>query len=187
MKITATILLCLGVLTCRSSVGQDTNKSTDALRQAGEVRHIDLKLDMPEGLGSVLMSEQPTLYLVQVPVGGGRSLTKYPSPDVSNLVLQVWLLKADGSSVHQQEQPDLTVIGNAGWDTYSMDYTFNKVPSSELAGIVLQVNGKLYCREITSGMISAADTPINAFCGRWQSERGDSYKFLSDGTYEHWQ
>ena len=187
MKITATSLFCLAVLTCRSSDRQDTNILTEALKQAGEVRHVDLKMEMPGGLGSVLMSDQPALYLVQVPVGGGSSFKKYSPPDVSSMGLQVWLLKADGTSVRQREKPSLMGIGNAGWDTDYMIYTFNKVPSNELGGIVLQVKGQLYCRKITSSMIGPADTPLNALCGRWQSERGDSYEFLSDGTYEHWQ
>jgi len=144
-------------------------------------------MDMPGGFGPVAMSDQPALYLVQLPVGGGSSFTNHPPPDVSSLGLQVWLLKTDGTAVHPRGKPSRIGIGNAGWDTDYMIYTFNKVPSNELAGIILQVKGKLYSREITSGMIGPAHTPLNALCGRWQSEGGGSYEFESDGTYEHWQ
>jgi len=133
------------------------------------------------------MSEQPTLYLVQIPIQGRSSFDKYSAPDVKSLGLQVWLLKRDGTTVHQQQKPTMIGIGNAGWDTDYMEYTFNKVPSDELAGIILQVKGKLYCSEITTNIILPADTPLNALCGRWQSEQGDSFEFLADGTYEHWQ
>jgi hypothetical protein len=191
MKIAASILFCLSVLTCRSSDGQDTNKTAEVSGQANriaeEVRHIDLKMDMPGGSGSVLMSEEPTLYLVQLRVGGGSSFEKRPPPDVSSLGLQVWLLKADGTTIHQHDKPTLIGIGNAGFDTDYMIYTFDNVPSNELAGIVLLVKGKLYCREINDSMIGPTQTPLNALCGRWQSEQGDSYEFASDGTYEHWQ
>jgi hypothetical protein len=37
---------------------------------------------------------------------------------------------------------------NAGWDSFDMIYAFDKVPSDELAGIVLRAKGKLYCQEI---------------------------------------
>jgi len=141
MKITTPIVVCLSILVCYFSDAQDTNKTV-------EVRHIDLKMDMPGGFGSVLMSEQPTLYLVQLPVGGGSSFEKHPAPDVESLGLQVWLLRADGATISQRDKPTLIGISNAGSDTDYMMYTFARGASDELAGIVLQVKGKLYCREI---------------------------------------
>jgi hypothetical protein len=187
MKINATILFCLAVLTWCSSRGQDTNKPIEVWNQTEGIRHIDLKIDMPDGLGPVSMSDQVAMYVVQLPIGGASSFAKYSPPDASGLGLQVWLLKTNGTAVNQRTKPHIIGIGNAGWDTYYMIYTFDRVPSNELAGIVFQVKGKFYSREITSSMIGAATTPLNAVCGRWQSEQGETFEFVSDGTYERWQ
>ena len=113
-----------------------------------KVRHIDLKMEMPGGFGSVLMSEQPTVFLVQLPIGGGSSFVKRPPPDVNSLDLQVWLLRKDGTAIPQHDKPTSIGIANAGSDTDYMIYTFEKVASYELAGIVVRVKGKLYCQEI---------------------------------------
>jgi hypothetical protein len=186
MKITAFILFCLSMVTGFSSNGQDTN-TPDGWNQTDGPRHIDLKLQMPGNLGPVIMSEELQLDEVSLTVGGGSSFKPYPAPDVSGLGLQVWLLKKDGTSVPQLNKPYLIGIGNAGWDTDYMIYAFKKIPSSELAGIVVQVKGTLYSEAITSSMIRMAETPFNDLCGRWQSEQGDSYEFSTDGTYQHWK
>src|SRR5262245_20379937 len=122
MRTTAVILFCLGVMTCRSSHGQDTNKPVDAWNVTDGIRHIDLKMEMPGGLGPISMSEQSMIYVVQLTVGSGRSSENYSAPDVSSLGLQVWLLKADGTSVPPRDKPGLIGIGNAGWDTHYMTY-----------------------------------------------------------------
>lgn len=193
MKVGAFILLCLSVLTSLCSDGQDTNKTAEVLGKAQgnfEEGDIDLKMDMPEGLGSVRMVEAPRLYIVRLPVElpvAGTSFLNHPAPDVSSLGLQVWLLQPDGTTFPQFRKPSLTGIAFAGRESYSMLYTFTRLPSIELAGIIVQVKGKLYCREITKSMIEAAYTPLNALCRRWQSEHGDNYEFFSDGKYVHWQ
>jgi hypothetical protein len=150
MKILKILAVCVGVVICQLCVAQDTNKVTGALskarRAAMEVKHIPLTINY--GLGHVLMSEQPTLYSVQLPIGGGSSFEKYPTPDVGSLGLQVWLLRTDGTAIPQHGKPDQVGIGNAGWDNLYMIYTFDKGASSELAGIVVRAKGKLYCQEI---------------------------------------
>ena len=148
MKITVSIAFCLGILICHSSDAQNTNRTTEVGHVAEEIRNIDLKMDMPGGFGSVLISELPTSYLVRLPVHNGIPVKEYSLPDLSGLGLQVWLLKTDGTSVPQRGKPRLAGMQNAGWDSFDMIYAFDKVPSDELAGIVLRAKGKLYCQEI---------------------------------------
>lgn len=142
--------VCVALVMCQPSDAQNTNKVAQALskaRQAAmEVKHIPLSINY--GLGHVLMSEQPTLYSVQLPIGGGSSFEKYPTPDVDSLGLQVWLLRTDGTAIPQQGKPGEVVIGAAGRDNVYMFYTFDKGASNELAGIVVRAKGKLYCEEI---------------------------------------
>src|SRR5215467_11055621 len=113
----ATALFCLAALIWRFSQGQNTNTTTEAWNQTEGVRHFDLKMDMPGGLGPVAMSDQVAMYVVQLPVGGGSSFEKHSPPDVSSLGLQVWLLKTNGTAVNQRAKPSLIGISNAGWDT----------------------------------------------------------------------
>ena len=113
-----------------------------------KIIHYDLNLDVPGGYGAVLFSEQPTIYVFEVPVGGGPSLEKRPVPDLESLGLQVWLLKADGTTIPRDSQPASITIGNAGGDTDCVIYTFTKLPAGKPVGVVLRVKGKLYCREI---------------------------------------
>jgi hypothetical protein len=149
MKISTIFAACL-VMICQTSNAQTTNKPTAALSHASQtaedVKHTVLNIDY--GLGHVLMSEQPTIYAVQLPVGGGSSFKEYPAPDVAGMGLQVWLLRADGTTIPQRGKPAQIGIGNAGWDNLFMIYTFDRGVSNELAGIVVRAKGKLYCQEI---------------------------------------
>jgi len=150
MKNLKILAVCLGMMIGQFCNAQNTNKVTGALskaRQAAmEVKHIPLTINY--GLGHVLMSEQPTLYSVQLPIGGGSSFEKYPAPDVESFGLQVWLLRTDGTAIPQHGKPGEIEIGGAGWDNVYMLYTFDKGASNELAGIVVRAKGKLYCQEI---------------------------------------
>jgi hypothetical protein len=150
MKIAASLAFALGILICHSSRAQSTDAATKISKEASPVRFSDVKINY--GFGSVLMSEQPKLYTVQLPVGGGSSFEKHPYPDVSGWGLQVWLLKADGTAVPQQGKPSLVRIGNAGSDMDYMVFAFAEKPGStdELAGVTVRVKGKFYCHEITA-------------------------------------
>jgi len=149
MKVTIFFAL-FALALCHHSNAQTTNNTsatlTRAHRAAVDVKHIPLSIDY--GLGHVLMSEQPTLYSVQLPIGGGSSFKKLTPPDATGFGLQVWLLKTDGTVIPQSGKPGQIEIGNAGWDNYYMFYTFDKGSSNELAGIVVRVKGKLYSQEI---------------------------------------
>ncbi len=104
-------------------------------------------VDLP--MGQAIFSIQPSNFLLQVPIGGRKigeilSMTNYNALD-----LQVWLLKADGASIPQLHKPSMSSIGSLGdYVTDYMDYEFPKVPVNELSGVVVRLNGKLYCHKI---------------------------------------
>jgi hypothetical protein len=65
---------------------------------------------------------------------------------------QVWLLRKDGTTVGELRQPietmDRASVRDFGLVTYGMLFTFQPVPSQDLTGVVVSLNGKLYVREI---------------------------------------
>ncbi|MGH7991130.1 MAG: hypothetical protein ACREDS_13190, partial [Limisphaerales bacterium] len=65
---------------------------------------------------------------------------------VNGLRRQAWLLKADGTSIPQSHKPQIFGSGNAGWENDWQVFVFSRKPTDEIAGIVLSVSGKLYCR-----------------------------------------
>jgi hypothetical protein len=146
MKIGAFLAFCLSMLACCSSNAKEPAKVPGL---PSHFRHIDAKMDIPGGFGDVLMTEQPTFYSVQVPVGSARVDRKWTPPDLTGIGLQVWLLRADGAMIRQVQKPSLVTIGNFGsYGTIYMVYAFGRNPTNDLARIVIQVNGKLYGREI---------------------------------------
>jgi hypothetical protein len=146
----AIIFVVLAVLPCHHSNAQATNKPAEifsrARRGAVEVKHIPLSIDY--GFGHVLMSEQSTVYSVQLPIGSKSSSEKHEPLDPGSLNLQVWLLKTDGTAIPKHGKPGEVEIGSMGWDNYYMMYTFDKGSSNELAGIVVRAKEKLYVQEI---------------------------------------
>jgi|GEM_PF-3337904 len=139
LKIVGVFAAILCLLACRSVPAQSTN--TPAVKK---VQHIDLKIDY--GFGRVLMSEQPAVYAVQLPMG--KPAEEGAASDANSLDPQVWLLKTDGTTVPARARPTHVGIGMAGRVTHYMMYTFDKVPADELAGIVVRAGGKLFCEEI---------------------------------------
>ena|SRR5215469_10629970 len=149
MKIAAFLAFCLSILVCGHADAKDPNQVPGL---PSHFRHIDAKMDIPGGFGNVLMTEQPTFYSVQVPVGSARVDGKWALPDLEGIGLHVWLLRADGAMVPQLHKPSLVTIGSFGnYGTIYMVYAFERVPTNNLARIVIQVNGKLYNREIAAG------------------------------------
>ena len=145
-KIAAFLAVCLSVLVCFPADAGDPSKVPGL---PSHFRHIDAKMDIPGGFGDVLMTEQPTFYSVQVPVGSARVDGKWALSDLERVGLHVWLLTADGAMIPQIHKPSLVTIGNFGNNgTIYMVYAFGRNPTNDLARIVIQVNGKLYGREI---------------------------------------
>jgi len=71
---------------------------------------------------------------------------KFPRP-LKDLAIQVWLLRADGTTVVQKSKLNFA-IGNAGESTDTMMFVFDRIAPNELAGVVARVDGKLFVREI---------------------------------------
>jgi hypothetical protein len=149
MKIAASLAFCLNILVCDASDAKEANQVPGL---PSHFRHIDAKMDIPGGFGDILMTEQPTFYSVQVPVGSARADRKWTLADLTGIGLQVWLLTADGAMIRQLQKPSLVTVGNFGnYGTVYMVYAFERNPTNDLARIVIQVNGKLYGREIGAG------------------------------------
>src|SRR5215472_17145983 len=138
MKIAAFLAFCLRILVCGPADAREPSKVPGL---PSHFRHIDAKMDIPGGFGDILMTEQPTFYSVQVPVGSTRVDRKWTPPDLMGIGLQVWLLRADGAMIPQLQKPSLVTIGNFGnYGTTYMVYGFERNPTNELARIVIQVN-----------------------------------------------
>ena len=125
--------------------------SLGSLRSAEHIsKHFVVDLKLPDSLGQLIVSEQSTLILVQVPVAGSNE--KRPAPDASKLGLQVWLLRTDGTAILQRSGGAGPVgIGGGGVINWFVTFDFAKVPLSEISGIVLRKAGKLYCHELPVG------------------------------------
>ena len=62
---------------------------------------------------------------------------------------QVWLLRNDGTSLHQTGKPLMVGIGRQeGVAVFSLIYRFEHVPLEELSGAVVEVDGKLYTTKL---------------------------------------
>jgi hypothetical protein len=64
--------------------------------------------------------------------------------------IQAWLLRADGTALAQASPPGHVGVGNAGESTDIVAFTFNRAPATEIAGVVVSVNGSLYIRKISN-------------------------------------
>jgi hypothetical protein len=67
---------------------------------------------------------------------------------LAGLPIQVWLLRADGTTVTQQQTPSRSGGFQSIPPTDDRRFTFAPVPANELSGVVVSENGKLYVREI---------------------------------------
>jgi hypothetical protein len=126
--------------------GDAMNIVHDQISGMGDVPTIDIKL---AGLdGQIFLTEQPTLFTVQMVVASYRDDERHATPEVSELHRQVWLVRTDGTSIPQSIKPDVIGISNGGYVDESLIFTFQKKSTNEVAGIVMSVGGKWYCRAI---------------------------------------
>ncbi|MDB6024402.1 MAG: hypothetical protein JWM68_625 [Verrucomicrobiales bacterium] len=136
---------------------------TSTVSQADEdskSRILDFKI--AGGFGSGFLREQETVITIQWPVASGKLGDKHSLPDPKTLRLQFWLLKADGSAVQQTSKPSPISFGSfADYSTDYMIYTFAKVPTNEISGVVMSLDGTLYCQEFGNkkSKIEASNTP----------------------------
>lgn len=100
------------------------------------------------GFGPALLCQQSWGFSLQVPVGGEKGGP--PKLPISNTnKVQAWLLKTDATAVQQSSKPSLINLwGIADLSEDYQFYSFAKVPVNELAGVVVSLNGKLYCHLI---------------------------------------
>jgi hypothetical protein len=147
-KVILCITFVLSVFICSLATrGEDTNTvHNEKYPGVGNVRTINLK--MPGLNDTVFFNEQPTLFTVQIIVDGYRDNKEHITPKAGDLHRQVWLLRADGTAISQSQEPAVISISNAGWSNDYLIFGFQKKSTNEVAGIVVSVNGKLYCREL---------------------------------------
>ena len=113
-------------------------------------------LAIPGKIDSLMLCRQSASFVVWV---RGSFQDSPKGPDVlGGLRLQIWLLRTDGTSVPPAGKPALMrfvqsepVSWPRGKPRYqdSMMYIFGDVPTRDLDGIVVRVEGKLYCFKIT--------------------------------------
>jgi hypothetical protein len=63
---------------------------------------------------------------------------------------QVWVLRRVGTALAQIQPPTVPVVGsgNGGWSHEHMDFQFENAEQSELAGVVVWADGKIYSQEM---------------------------------------
>lgn len=126
----------------------------------------DVKLVSPQGIrlngsGPAIFREQAACYSVQVPIGFLKNWRERREADMA----QVWLLRTDGTAIPQIAEPFVFSQGTLG--DYVTDYlfcTFPKVPVAELASVVVNCRGRLYCHEIKkTGEPVLGELPLDSF------------------------
>jgi len=69
------------------------------------------------------------------------------------MTIQVWLLRADGTTVTKQETPSRSGGFQSIPPTDYRRFTFAPVPAKDLVGVVVSENGKLLVREIKPNQV----------------------------------
>jgi hypothetical protein len=75
---------------------------------------------------------------------------KHTRPKVDELHRQVWLLQADGTSIPQSRKPMIVGVGNGGYEEDRLSFTFKRKSTNVVAGIVVNVNGRLFCEHLSN-------------------------------------
>jgi hypothetical protein len=99
-----------------------------------------------------LSAEIPNLAVESQPSGVvvsiGFPARRTGSPPSTRPRIQVWLLKSDGNAVIQKGVSGIVGGVPASSSSATDFFRFNPVQLSELAGVVVSIDGKLYVREI---------------------------------------
>jgi hypothetical protein len=143
------LILCLALVLSGGFIlsrADETNTITSTNLSVAKIVNPQVSVDIPK-LGYAIFTEQSPNFFLQVPIGSRKN--GEPMSNSSNLDLQVWLLKTDGTSIPQSAKQSSVSIGSIGdYSTDYLIYQFSKVPINELSGVVVRLNGKLYCHEI---------------------------------------
>jgi hypothetical protein len=101
---------------------------------------------LSDEITNLWVTEQPGSIVVQIDGQctnvGGTNLKP-----LSGMMLQVWLLRADGTALSQRWGVGVGG-GGGGCRVDSMSFSFEHVPPKELAGLVVSADRKLFVREI---------------------------------------
>lgn len=141
------LVLSDGLILTRAA---ETNTIAATNMVAAEIGNLHTSIDLPK-LGPAFFREQSSNFSLQVPIGFRKKGEQLAASGSNTLDLQVWLLKTDGTAIPQLDKPSVISFGNFGGhsSTDYMFYMFQKVPVNEVAGVVISLNGKLYCHEIS--------------------------------------
>jgi hypothetical protein len=140
----------------RDFATRQTNAITSTALSVAKIVNPQGSVDLPK-LGQAIFRQQSSSFSLQVPIGSRKNGGQL-SPS-TNLDLQVWLLKTDGTSLLQLGNPSEISIGSLGdYSTDYMFYQFSQVPADELAGVVIRLNGRLYCHEIEKTKAMRSET-----------------------------
>jgi hypothetical protein len=168
------LLLCLALILSGAPVYSLCHANGTNTVQIGNITNSDdvqtTVIKIPGLTNIVVFTEQPTQFTVQmyvddypeeIPVrdflhGHEKQLAadlaavreKHKPPKVNELHRQVWLLQADGTAIPQWGKPQVLGGANAGWGYDSLNFVFPRKPTNVAVGIVVSVNGKLYCQEL---------------------------------------
>jgi hypothetical protein len=100
-------------------------------------------IEHSEGAGRQAYLE---VQLGDIAVSGETESGQRSTPPVG--ASQAWLLRKDGTTVAQFDNDNPMGSPMHIWLTFGLRFAFHPVPASELAGVVVNVKGKLYVREI---------------------------------------
>jgi len=143
------LILCLALVLSGGFVlsrADETNAITSTNLSVAKIVNPQGTVDLPK-LGQAIFREQSSNFSLQVPIGNRKN--GEPMSNLSNLDLQVWLLKTDGTSIPQSDKSMVISMGSIfDYSTDDMFYEFQKVPVDELSGVVVSLNGKLYYHQI---------------------------------------
>jgi hypothetical protein len=73
---------------------------------------------------------------------------RYSLRKLKDMNIQVWVLKTDGTALTKKSRLEGITICNAGSCTDSMMFVFEHAAPSDLAAVVMRVDGQLIVREI---------------------------------------
>ena len=139
------LLLCLALVLSSGLVGCSTITPRSA---ENAIKPREIEFAVPQ-FNEVIFSAQTNLYEVNIVWGIQDSAKplKEPDADVSNI--RVWLLQPNGTCIPQNVPPGFCWTGHMGTMLDdNMNFSFTRVATNKVVGIVLRYRGKLYCKEI---------------------------------------
>lgn len=101
-----------------------------------------------DDITEIAVSEQEAGVIVSVYGHSSTGGEKNPKPLLTATRLRVWLLHADGSAVRQVRPANKIGLCNAGSCPDTINFTFARTPRAELRGMVVELDGKMFVREI---------------------------------------